>query len=231
MPSPPDVGVVLVAAGRGERAGGGVPKQFRLVAGVPVLARVLRRFLAHRAVAIVVVVLPADVVQAPPEWLRAMVGPRVRLVAGGAARIDSVERGVESLGGQQPVVLVHDAARPLVDAATIDAVITAARSGTGAVAALPVADTLKKVGAGGRIEATLDRSTIWRAQTPQGFPAALLANALRHARATGATATDDSAAVEAIGGPVIVIPDRPSNLKITEAEDVALASALVRANQ
>jgi len=128
-------------------------------------------------------------------------------------------------------VLVHDGARPLVSRETIDAVIAAAARGVGAVAAVPLGDTLKEVEEGASslvVERTIPRQRLWRAQTPQGFPRALLERALQAAAADAVQGTDDAELVERIGGRVEIVPDQPSNLKLTTPADFALADALVR---
>ena len=227
MRSPPNVGVVIVAAGRGTRAGGPTPKQFQTIGGVPMLLWSLRAFLSHPAVARVVVVVADEVVAAPPGWLAELAGERLRLARGGAERIDSVEFGVAALGGDFPVVLVHDGARPFVEAGTIDAVIATARMGRSAVAAIPVSDTLKR-SQGELVAATVPREGLWRAQTPQGFPLEWLTAGLARARSLGMIATDDAAMVEAAGGAVALIPDRGTNFKITTADDLLLAEAVAR---
>lgn len=232
MPLRPDVGVVVVAAGRSRRAGGGEPKQFRSVAGVPVLLRALRPFLAHPEVGRVVVVLPESAVTAPPEWLVPLLGDRLRTVAGGEERADSVRAGLAALEGGWPVAVVHDGARPFVDAGVLDRVIGLARAGRSAIAAVPLSDTLKESVADGAeplIGRTVPRDRLWRAQTPQAFPAELLARALEAARARGAEPTDDAAAVEALGEAVVLVPDRTTNFKITTADDFRLADLLAGA--
>lgn len=226
---PRDVGVVVVAAGQGTRLGGEVPKQFRLIGGVPMLLRALRPFVAHPEVARVTVALPADIVAAPPAWLSAIAGEVCTLIAGGAERTDSAMAAVAALPAACTIVLVHDAARPFVERGLIDLVIARAREGKGAVPAIPVGDTLKRAGdpaAGGGIAGTLDREGLWRAQTPQGFPRAMLEAAYRLARERGGGATDDAALVEAAGAPVTVVPGSARNLKITTAEDLQLAECL-----
>ncbi len=227
---PPDVGVIIVAAGRGARVGG-TPKQFRDLAGVPVLLRALRPFTSHPAVACTVVALPAADASAPPEWLAPLVGERLRVVAGGRERGDSVRSAMAALPAHCATVLVHDGARPLVSRETIDAVIAAAARGVGAVAAVPLGDTLKEVEEGASslvVERTIPRQRLWRAQTPQGFPRALLERALQAAAADAVQGTDDAELVERIGGRVEIVPDQPSNLKLTTPADFALADALVR---
>lgn len=223
---------MVVAAGRGIRLGG-VPKQFRELAGVPVLLRSLRPFTSHPDVACVAVTLPADAAGAPPAWLEPLAGDRLRLVAGGAERADSVAAGLAALPPECAVVLVHDAARPLVSADTIAAVLAAARTGAGALAAVPLGDTLKAVqeGTPPLVERTVSREGLWRAQTPQGFPRALLERALAAARADGVAGTDDAQLVERIGGRVVVVADSPRNLKVTTQADFDLAEALLRTSQ
>jgi 2-C-methyl-D-erythritol 4-phosphate cytidylyltransferase len=227
--SPPDVGVVIPAAGRGDRAGAGEPKQFRPIAGVPMLLRAIRPFAAHPRVAEIVVALPALWAHKPPSWLAEVAGGRLRVVSGGQTRTESVLSGIAALSTACTVILIHDAARPLVSADTVDAVIRAASNGTGAVAAIPVADTLKRADAAGeRISSTVDRAGLWRAQTPQGFPRAQIEAGYRHWRDHGAPpdVTDDAALVEAAGFAVTLVPDRSTNLKVTTVDDFAIAEAL-----
>lgn len=223
--SPPDAGVVIVAAGAGVRAGPGEPKQFRPILGVPMLLRALRPFTSHPAVAQVVVALPGVYVERPPDWLSKLLGERLVLVPGGDTRARSVRAGLAALPGDVRVVLVHDAARPFVSRGTIDAVLARARAGVGAVAALPVGDTLKEV-EDVRIVGTVPRDRLWRAQTPQGFPRHMLEAA--YARLTDRAPTDDAALCEAAGFPVEVVLDGPENLKVTTADDFRIAEALAR---
>lgn len=227
---PRDVGVIIVAAGRGTRLGGGPLKQYRLLAGVPVVLRALRPFTSHPDIAQVVLVLPPEEAAAPPAFLAELRGPGLVLVPGGRDRSDSVAAGLAALGGECAVVLVHDGARPFVERDVIDAVIRGARAGEGAVAAVPLSDTLKEADPADplRITRTLPRERVWRAQTPQGFPRALLERAHAAARRNGVAATDDAALVEACGGVVRLVPDTQRNLKITTAEDFALAELLAR---
>lgn len=229
MRSPPDTGAIIVAAGRGVRAGG-APKQFRLVGGVPMLLRALRPFLANAGVGPVVVVLPPDVAADPPDWLAPLVGERLRVVAGGSERMASVAAGVAALGQDLSVIVVHDGARPFVDPAVIDAVVAVARTGTSAVAGVPVSDTLKEARADTAhpplVDRTVPRERLWRAQTPQAFPADVLRRALAAAAAAGLTVTDEAQAVEVAGGNVALVLDRSSNIKITTEDDFALADAM-----
>ena len=234
--SPPDIGVVVVAAGAGERAGPGEPKQFRPILGVPMLLRALRPFTSHPEVRQVIVVLPPGYADRPPDWLGKLRGDSLGLVAGGAQRADSVRAGLQALRSETAVVLVHDAARPFVSRGTIDAVIARARAGVGAVAAVPASDTLKEVVPGShrptpRIARTIDRERIWRAQTPQGFPRQMLHEAyaqLANSTQNDGAPSDDSEVCERAGFPVELIPDSPYNVKITTADDFRIAEALAR---
>ena len=221
-----DVGVVIVAGGESTRIGGSELKQFRWVAGKPTLLHSLQTFMARPDVAAVVVVLPRAFVADPPPWIFQCDIDRLMLSVGGRTRTDSVQNGLEDLPDEAQVVLIHDAARPLVDDATIDRVIVAARSGACAVAALPVVDTLKEVDAAGRIVRTVDRAGLWRAQTPQGFPRDVIVRAHRDARASHVSATDDAALCERLGIPVSVVRGSERAMKITEESDFARAEAL-----
>ena len=234
----PDVGVVVVAAGAGVRAGPGEPKQFRPILGVPMLLRALRQFTSHPDVRQVVVALPPGYAERPPDWLAKLRGDRLTFVPGGAERVDSVRAGLEVLPPDATVILIHDAARPFVTRETVDAVIARARAGVGAVAAVPTADTLKEVGdtspahAAPRVARTVDRNRIWRAQTPQGFPRQMLRDAYSRLRSFsnggGGAPSDDAEVCERAGFPVELIPDSPYNFKVTTADDFRIAEALAR---
>lgn len=223
-----DVGVIIAAAGAGERVGQGEPKQFRTVAGVPLLLRAIGPFARHPRVRHLVVALPPAYAVAPPPWLTDLTGVRVGLVGGGATRAETVRAGLAALDAACTVVLVHDAVRPFVAVETIDAVIAAAARGVGAVPAVAVSDTLKRADAATRrVQETVDRRTLWCAQTPQGFPRPLLEEAYRRAAPSHlAAATDDATLVEALGHPVELVPDSPANFKITTPEDFAIAELL-----
>lgn len=226
--SQPDVGVVLVAAGAGQRAGPGEPKQFRPILGVPMLLRALRPFTSHPEVGHVAVALPPAYVERPPEWLAKLGGGRLVMVGGGATRADSVRAGLAALPGLLAVVLVHDAARPFVSRATIDAVIARARAGVAAVAAVPMGDTVKEVDEAGRVTRTVARERLWRAQTPQGFPRTMLTAAYAQRGSDPDFPTDDAMLCERAGFPVEVVADTAHNLKITTPEDFRMAEALAR---
>ena len=175
-----DVGVVIVAGGSGSRVGSDELKQFRWVVGRPALLHSVQTFMARADVSTVVVVLPKAYAADPPPWLFQCDVDRLLVSVGGRERHESVYNGLEDLPEEVRIVVVHDAARPLVTDETIERVIAEARRGHGAVAALPVVDTLKRVDAGGRIVETVDRAGLWRAQTPQAFPREMIERA--HAR-------------------------------------------------
>jgi 2-C-methyl-D-erythritol 4-phosphate cytidylyltransferase len=217
--------VVIPAAGAGRRLGGH-SKALLQLAGQPMLRRTLAPFLADPRVSCIAIALSADIRAALPDWLAAP-GPRVRIVTGGEHRGDSVYAGIAALDPDVDVVLVHDAARPLVTGAVIDRTIAAAAQGRCVVAAVPAADTVQEVNAAGRIVRTPDRSRLWLAQTPQAFPYAILAGAYERAGREGVHATDDAALVARYGVAVHVVEGDAANFKITGPADVVLAEALL----
>ena len=220
----PRAAAVVVAGGAGTRLGGSVRKQYLQLAGVPVLLRAVRAFTLHPAIAQVVVVLPPEDAAAPPPWLAEL---GVTIAAGGAERGDSVWSGLQAVSPDVDRVLVHDGARPLVTREVIDRVI-AGCGDEGAIAGVPVTDTIKSVDAEGLVAGTPDRATLWQAQTPQGFPRRRLVDAYRHARADGVVATDDAAVYERYAGPVRVVMGAPENLKVTRPGDLEIAEVLLR---
>ena len=190
--------------------------------------RSLRPFTSHPDVRHVVLVLPAGDAANPPSFLPASSAGVFTIAGGGNHRGDSVRAGLSALSSDCKVVLVHDAARPFVDRAVIDEVIRHARAGEGAVPAVQVSDTLKEATAGDAtlIRRTRPRARLWRAQTPQGFPRAVLERAHARAARDGHRATDDAALVEALGTPVRLVRDSHRNIKVTTQEDLALAELL-----
>lgn len=220
--------VLIVAAGRGTRASGGAagpPKQYANLGGRSVLARTLAVFLEHPAIHHIVVVIHPD----DADHYAAQVPLRAsRLLPpcfGGATRQQSVLNGLEALSAWAPDrVLIHDAARPFVDARQVDDVLTALDAHPGAIAASPIADTVKHADSDGLITRNVERAGLWRAQTPQGFHFAAILAAHRAAQAAGRNDfTDDAAVAEWHGLRVAIVPGSPRNIKITTAEDLALA--------
>jgi 2-C-methyl-D-erythritol 4-phosphate cytidylyltransferase/2-C-methyl-D-erythritol 2,4-cyclodiphosphate synthase len=214
---------LVVAAGRGARFGGAQPKQYATLAGRPLLHHGLAALAGHPDIAGVRAVIHADdlaLYESAAEGL-SLLDP----VPGGASRQDSARLGLESLEELAPErVLIHDGARPLVSAAVIDRVLQALDRTPGAVAALPVTDTLKRE-QDGLVADTVARQGLWRAQTPQGFhyPAILAA----HRAVAGAELTDDAAVAERAGLPVALVQGSPRNLKVTTTEDLARAEAIL----
>lgn len=227
----PDVGVVIVAAGASTRVAGpdAELKQLRWLAGKPMLLHSLQTFMARADVVSVVCVLPTRYAGDPPPWIFQCDVDRLMIAPGGATRTQSVANGLDDLPDEAAIVLVHDAARPLVDDATIDRVVEHVRGGEPAIAALPVIDTLKEVDDSRHIARTVDRTRLWRAQTPQGFPRDVIVRAHREAAASRLTATDDAALCERLGIPVAVVRGSERALKVTTEEDFARVEALAKA--
>jgi 2-C-methyl-D-erythritol 4-phosphate cytidylyltransferase len=221
-----DVGVIIVAAGSGSRTGSQELKQFRWVAGKPMLLHSIQTFQARADVAMVVCVLPREYVGDPPPWIFQSDADRLLLSVGGRERSESVANGLEDLPTECEIVVIHDAARPLVTSETIGRVIDEARQGNGAIAAIPVIDTLKRVESNGKVIETVDRFGLWRAQTPQAFPRKAIERAHREARDADRIATDDAALCEQIGLTVVVVRGSERAQKITEENDFALVEAL-----
>jgi 2-C-methyl-D-erythritol 4-phosphate cytidylyltransferase len=186
----------------------------------------VQRFQRRADVGMVVCVLPRSHVGDPPPWLFQSDLERLLISVGGPTRQASVENGLQDLPAGLGIVVIHDAARPLVSDATIDGVIAAARAGRGAVAALPVVDTLKEVGEDGQIIRTVERTRLWRVQTPQAFPREMLVRAHDAANSDKVVATDDAALCERLGIPVVVIRGSERAMKITDESDFARADAL-----
>ena len=224
-----DVGVVIVAGGSSTRTTGSELKQFRWVAGKPMLLHSLQSFMARPDVLSVVCVIPKDFVADPPPWIFQCDIDRLLLSIGGETRTDSVRNGLEDLPDEASIALIHDAARPLIDDAVVDRVIAKAREGDCAVPALPIIDTVKEVDEQGMVTRTMDRSRLWRVQTPQGFPRAIIERAHREAKQARATATDDAALCERIGARVAIVPGNPRMMKVTTENDFGRIEALFAA--
>jgi 2-C-methyl-D-erythritol 4-phosphate cytidylyltransferase len=214
-----DVGVIIVAAGSSTRTSGQELKQFRWIAGKPMLLHSLQRFMAREDVVSVVCVLPHEFVADPPPWIFQCDVDRLLISVGGRTRTESVRNGLADLPNEAQITLVHDAARPLLDDAMIDRVIATVRDGVCAVPGLPVVDTIKEVDADGRVVRTVDRARLWRVQTPQGFPREAIERAHREARAANVSATDDAALCERLGLPVVMVPGSERALKVTDESD------------
>jgi 2-C-methyl-D-erythritol 4-phosphate cytidylyltransferase/2-C-methyl-D-erythritol 2,4-cyclodiphosphate synthase len=219
----PTTAALIVAAGRGTRAGGGLPKQYRDLAGLPVIARTIMAFDAHPDLAAIVVVRHAD-----DAAFLAAARPETRLplieALGGDSRDASVRAGLAAIPAGIETVLIHDAARPLVSRAVIDGVLAALADHDGAAPALPVTDALWR--GAGTVTGTEDRTALWRAQTPQGFRLPGIRAA--HAALTG-PATDDVEVARAHGLSVAITPGDEANLKLTTAADCPSNTGIWRA--
>ena len=220
------VAAVIVAAGRGLRAGADMPKQFRQIGGAPMIRRSLLMFVEHAKVGAVQTVIHQDDVA---MFQSSVAGLDVLPpVFGGATRQNSVRAGLEALAPRQPdIVLIHDAARPYASAALVSRAIAAAERSGAAIPALPVTDTVKTVDAAGLVDQTLDRNTLRLVQTPQSFAFPALLEAHRRAAAAGRNDfTDDAALAEWAGLKVSVFEGEPGNIKITNAGDFVRAEAI-----
>ena len=216
---------LILAGGSGLRLGGDQAKQYRALGGETILRRAVLCFLEHPGVdAVRVVIREND----RSEYDRAIAGlDLLDPVIGGKSRQESGLRGLESLTDLAPEkVLIHDAARPFVDAAVISRVIDALDGGPGAIPALPVVDTLKRADKGGEsVAGTVDRSGLWRAQTPQGFRYADILDA--HRAASGESLTDDAAIAEHAGLAVALVDGHEDNIKVTTMHDLARAERVL----
>ncbi|MBC6439387.1 MAG: 2-C-methyl-D-erythritol 4-phosphate cytidylyltransferase [Rhodospirillales bacterium] len=216
------IAAVIVAAGRGERAGGGTPKQYRKIAGAPLLTWTLRRLAAIDGVGPIQIVIDPDHRALYERATRSF--DLLPACPGGTTRQGSVLRGLEALAAHDPGwVMVHDAARPFVTSALVERLRDALATGAdGVIPVLPVTDTLKRC-PDGIIAATLDRSEFGLAQTPQAFGFAALLEA--HHKVQGNELTDDAAVAEAAGMAVHTVPGDTGNVKVTMADDLDAATA------
>ena len=234
VPAETRTAVVIPAAGRGVRLGPGAPKALRALNGTPMLIHAVRAMAASRAVSLVVVVAPPDGTAEVKSLLDAHALPErtdFLVVPGGETRQESVRLGLDALPPEHDIVLVHDAARPLVPVDTVDAVIEAVRDGAQAVVpALPLADTVKEVEPAGvtgepePVVATPQRARLRAVQTPQGFDRATL---IRAHETVSDDVTDDASMVEQLGLTVVVVPGHEEAFKVTRPLDLVLAEAVL----
>src|SRR5262249_26733215 len=209
---------VIVAAGRGTRLGGDVPKPFRSLGGSTLVAHAVRALVACPGIEGAIVVVAPEEIGGPRATAVGALGGVLAVVPGGASRLRSALAGVEAAEGAE-IVLVHDAARPFVAPATVAAVLAGVERHGAAVPALAVRDTVKRDDGAGLVAATVDREPLRLAPTPEGARRALLLGALRRAVAEGADVTDEAQAIERTGAPVAIVPGDPGNVKITTAAD------------
>lgn len=223
------VSAIIVAAGKGRRMNADSPKQYLMLGGLPILSHTLLALDACEEVDDVYLVVPASDMKycrktvTDPVRLRAT----VRIIAGGDHRQESVYNGLSSLTHDEGIVLIHDGVRPFVKADEIRRCISAAQVWGACIPGLPVGDTLKTVDDGGRIIGTMDRSRLWRAQTPQAFQCRLIKNAHEAAKRDRVTGTDDAFLLERLGEKVCVVPGSIFNIKITTPADLIMAEAIL----
>jgi len=225
------VTAIVLAAGEGRRIGGEIPKTFLPIAGRPLVLRTLDRMFAAHAVENVVLVIAANEIERCQSMLRADAALLDRpwlLQAGGLTRQQSAKRGLEKIGSDTDIVIIHDGARPFVSAGLINRCVEVAADKGAVVVGLPAHDTIKVVSQDQRIQSTPERSSLWEIQTPQVFRRELIVAAHERAEKDGVQVTDDAMVVERMGTPVYVIEGERTNIKITVREDVWLAETLIR---
>jgi 2-C-methyl-D-erythritol 4-phosphate cytidylyltransferase len=221
------VSAIVVAAGSGARLGASIPKAFVKVRGATLLARTLRTIGSVASIDEIVITVPAGMEQAAREEANAAgVSIPVKIVVGGAARQDSVRIALSYSSATAELFVIHDAARPFATPQMFESCIERAGAIGAAIVAIPLADTLKRVEQE-TIAATVSRAGLWQAQTPQAFRRQLLIGAHERAVREKSITTDDADLVEQIGGTVAIVAGSPLNLKITTAEDLSLAEAIV----
>ncbi|MCU0606136.1 MAG: 2-C-methyl-D-erythritol 4-phosphate cytidylyltransferase [Candidatus Edwardsbacteria bacterium] len=215
---------IIVAAGKGTRLGAGTPKAFVKLNGIRLFEHSLRAYQASPSIAAIVLVVPPGLLPGLAPLFERY--PKLTaIVPGGGQRQDSVRNGLAACPPGADVVLIHDAARPLVAARDIGRVVAATRRYGAAILAAPVTDTIKLVN-GPVVARTLDRRLLWRAQTPQGFSRAVLAKS--HSSTPARSATDDSMLAERIGVKVRIVPDTGGNIKVTTPHDLEVAAWLLK---
>jgi len=222
---------IIVAAGEGRRIGGEVPKTYLPVCGRLMVLRTLDQFFSAQAIEEVVLVIAADEFLRCETMLRddsELANRPWILQSGGPTRQQSVKKGLEKIGSDTDIVVIHDGARPFVSPALIDRCVQASRDKGAVVVGVPVRDTIKIVSNDRWVQTTLSRSSLWAIQTPQGFRKQWIVEAHDRAAREAFEATDDAMLVERIGKPVFVVDGESTNIKITTPEDVWFAEALLR---
>ena len=213
--------------------GSRTPKQFLQLAGVPLLVHSLRVLEASQTIGEIILVVPeTDVTACQNELVPAFGFSKIsRVISGGTRRQDSVWNGLQAVDGRTDVVVVHDAVRPFVTEAMVQAVVDHARVHGAALVGIPLRDTIKRVGPDGMIEATLDRQRLWSAQTPQAFKVELLREAHQSGQRDNVDVTDDAGLVERSGRPVFIVPGTADNVKMTRPEDLLMGEAIAAAKR
>jgi len=214
--------------------GSNIPKQFLLLDGKPILHHTLSVLDQCSIVDEVILVVSKKEIEMVQQQIQDFHPKVTKVIMGGKERQDSVSNGVQSLDSETDIVVVHDGVRPFVLPDLIRETVVAARDFGAAISAIPVSDTIKKVNQEGLVERTVDRSGLWRVQTPQTFQVSLLKEAIEKAQADNFYGTDESSLIEYLGREVKVIPGSEFNIKITRSEDLVLGekiAALVKGNR
>ncbi|MHB8829105.1 MAG: 2-C-methyl-D-erythritol 4-phosphate cytidylyltransferase [Syntrophales bacterium] len=224
---------IIPSGGTGRRMGGRIPKQYLLLAGLPILVHALRPFQASPAIDEIILAVPGeDVEQVKENIVERYCVSKVKLVvAGGKERQDSIRNALACIADETEIIVIHDGVRPLVTTDLIE--IAVSRAGeVGAVAVgIDIRDTVKRVDKAGKIEETVPRDGLWRTQTPQAFKREIIVAAYRAAYEAGFYGTDDASLVERTGIPVWMIPGDRENLKVTTQEDMMLCEMILRSRE
>jgi len=224
---------IIPSGGMGRRMGGHIPKQYLLLAGLPVLVHTLRPFQASPAIDEIILAVPGEDVEKVKENIveRYGVSKVKRVVAGGKERQDSISNALAWIADETEIIVIHDGVRPLVTTDLIEIVVGRAGE-VGAVAVgSDIRDTVKRVDKAGKIEETVPRDGLWRTQTPQAFKREIIVAAYRAAYEAGFYGTDDASLVEKAGIPVWLIPGDRENLKVTTKEDMMLCEMILRGRE
>jgi len=223
------ISAIIPAAGHGLRFGGSMPKQFKNIGGRPLLLHTVQPFVVSSKITEIIIAVPSDWIGEISELIAGIDNDqKIKLVAGGERRQDSVNNGLQAVAADTDIVVIHDAGRPFVTEKMIDDCISACEHHAGAIIAMPARDTVKSVATGEHhIEGTIPRSTIWLAQTPQAFQKDILTTALLAADSENISGTDEAALVERLGHQVAVVEGSPKNIKITTPEDWQYAATIL----
>jgi 2-C-methyl-D-erythritol 4-phosphate cytidylyltransferase len=224
-----DISVIIPAAGSGTRMGGSVPKPYVRIAGLPVLSHTLRCFDYPDRIACIILAVSEDCKAQAREAVRLSgIAIPVKVVLGGAERLDSIQNALVHIADETRLVAVHDAVRPFVDEDLLMRVIHSAGQTGASIPGLLVTDTIKEVNLQGLVIQTPDRSSLRSVQTPQIFHRDILLRAYEHAKKHGLRATDDASLVELIGQGVTVVEGNPNNIKLTYPQDLQKARNIIK---
>ncbi len=224
------VAALIPAAGAGRRMGSTTPKQFLRIGDREILARTLAVFESCDAISEVWVIVATEYTAECQKTIVERYGlQKIRgVVAGGPTRQASVWRGLQHVSEDVELVIVHDGVRPFVTELLICQILERAAQDGSAIAAVPLKDTLKRVSAGGEVEMTVPRDSLWRIQTPQAFQHGLLRAAFQHAWHHGVEATDEAGLLEALGHPVKIVESFEHNIKVTTKDDLVWCETFLR---